>query len=112
MAEEIVSHLDDDSEVRALLRELSQELALCDVLDFKRRKILENISYHNDEKAKSLSDEYRNACNLINDNAAENMTREIKAMDDFSAEIKSFNELCEDFLIGITTLKALAGEGK
>jgi hypothetical protein len=40
------------------------------------------------------------------------MNREIKAMNEFSAEVKSFNEICADFLVGITTLKALAEEGK
>ena len=112
MAEEIISQLDNDEEIRALLRELAQELAFCDVLEFKNKKLIDNVSYHNDEKAKSLSDEYRNACLLINDNAAENMNREIKAMNEFSAEVKSFNEICADFLVGITTLKALAEEGK
>ena len=110
MAEEVISNIDNDEELRALLRELSQELALCDVLEFKNRKLLDNVSYHNDDKAKSLSDEYRNACALINDYAAENMNREIQAMNDFSAKIKSFNDVCLDFLVGITTLKALSGE--
>lgn len=112
MADEVVTRIDDDAETRALLRELAQELALCDVLAFKNKKLLDNITYHNDEKAKSLSDEYRNACSLINDTAAENMNREIQSMERFSAEIKDFNEVCTDFIVGITALKALAGEGK
>jgi|GEM_PF-2009189 phosphoenolpyruvate carboxylase len=110
MAEEIIAHTDDDAELRALLRELAQELSLRDVFEFKNRKLLEGLAAHNDEKAKAIAEEYRSACALINDNAAENMNREIGAMSAFSAETKSFNELCADFLVDLATLKALAGE--
>ncbi len=111
MAEDIIARRDDQDELRRLLRELAQELALCDALKFKHAKLIEDIPFHNDAKAKSLADEYQTALSIINDTAAENMNLEIKAMDDFSEQIRAFNDLRADYLIAIALLKRLA-EGK
>lgn len=112
MAQDIVAHIDDRDEIRELLRQLAQELALCDALKFKNKTLLANVPLHNDAKAKSLAEEYRAAIAVINDGAAENMNREIQAMDRFSEEVRQFNDLSADYVLAIAMLRRLAEEGK
>ena len=112
MAEEVVARIDDQEELRVLLRELSNELALADMIRFKRQKLLDGLDSFKEEKTKSLADEYHNAIEEINEGAASNMAEEIAMMDAFTAEVQSFNDLCADCVAALATLKAELGEGE
>ena len=112
MAEDIVARLDEQDELRELLRELSQELALCDMIRFKNDKLLANVHRFNDEKAKSLAEEYRLGVEDINEAAAMNMNEEIRLMDEFSNEVSQFNDSSADYLLHIASQKIRAKGGK
>ena len=111
MAEDIVTSVASSEEVRPLLRELNQELALCDALKYKNKTLLNNVPAHNAQKAKSLSDEYHASVDAINESAAEIMDREIQAMGQFSEQVRSFNDLSSDYVFAIALLRQ-ATEGK
>ena len=82
------------------------------MLTFKNEKLLANVSRHNDDKAKSLAEEYRMAVDDINEIAAANMNEEIRMMDGFSAKVNEFNDLCASYLVKIATLRIRMKGGK
>ncbi|MCR5348242.1 MAG: hypothetical protein K6E59_01375 [Bacilli bacterium] len=106
MAEDVVARLDDQAELRDLLRDLSQELALADMLRYKKEKLLADAPRRKDEKTKSLVEEYRIAIEEINEGASSNMSEEVARMNDFSRSVDAFNAACADYLVGLAMLKA------
>ena len=112
MPEEAIGRLEEDEELQALARELSQELALRDSLVFKKEKILAGKERYAEEKAESLRSDYQAIVDEINEKSAKNMEREVNAMGQFSNDVENFNSQCGDFLIEFTRLKKLAGEAE
>jgi len=112
MAEDIVTSRDERDQAKPLLRELAQELALCDALKYKHATLLDNVPAHNAAKSKSIVEEYNSAVETVNETAAEHMDREIQAMDRFTEEVRAFNDLCTDYTLAIALLRAMAKGGE
>lgn len=97
MAEDVAVKVQDQEQVRSLLRELNQELDLADHYKFKNQKLLDALPSFKKDKADSLAEDYRKIVAEINAKAKDNTRQEGYVMSDFTREVQKFNDSILNF---------------
>ncbi len=112
MAEDIIATPENHEEIKKLLNELNQEMAMADLLRYKGKKLVNEADRRKAKKARELSCRYAELVRELNDKAAENMQEEIRIMDRFSDKIAEVNAQGTELSVLLADIDRIAREGR